>query len=162
MRYLCLIYHDAGRLASLPEPAYAAFLGEVSEYGETLRKGGYHVAASFLQPEEAATTVRVRNGTTTITDGPAATRACSGRASQLPAPNQPLPFAENRYPGESGQPSQPGQLGGFYLIDARDLNDAIRLVARMPPARFGSVEIRPVRDTGCETRRFSTIPIDNG
>lgn len=37
------------------------------------------------------------------------------------------------------------QLGGFYLIDARDLNEAIRLASRMPPARLGSVEVRPVK-----------------
>jgi hypothetical protein len=38
------------------------------------------------------------------------------------------------------------QLGGFYLIDATDLNDAIRVAARMPSARIGSVEVRPLRD----------------
>jgi hypothetical protein len=38
------------------------------------------------------------------------------------------------------------QLGGFYLIEARDLNDAIRLAARLPPARLGRVEVRPIRD----------------
>lgn len=38
------------------------------------------------------------------------------------------------------------QLGGFYLIDARDLNEAIRLAARMPPARLGAIEIRPLRE----------------
>lgn len=38
------------------------------------------------------------------------------------------------------------QLGGFYLIEARDLNDAIRVASKMPPARIGSVEVRPVRE----------------
>jgi len=37
------------------------------------------------------------------------------------------------------------QLAGFYLIDARDLNDAIQVAAKIPPAREGSVEVRPVR-----------------
>lgn len=37
------------------------------------------------------------------------------------------------------------QLAGFYLIDATDLNDAIQMAAKIPPAREGSVEIRPVR-----------------
>ena len=37
------------------------------------------------------------------------------------------------------------QLAGFYLIDARDLNDAIQVAAKIPPARVGSVEVRPVR-----------------
>ena len=38
------------------------------------------------------------------------------------------------------------QLAGFYLVDARDLNDAIQIAARIPPARSGSVEVRPVRE----------------
>jgi hypothetical protein len=38
------------------------------------------------------------------------------------------------------------QLAGFYLIDAEDLDDAIRLAAKAPPARVGSVEVRPVRE----------------
>ena len=43
------------------------------------------------------------------------------------------PFAETRE-----------QLGGFYLIEARDLNEAIQVASRIPSARIGSIEIRPV------------------
>src|SRR5213595_138833 len=43
------------------------------------------------------------------------------------------PFAETRE-----------QLGGFYLIDATDLDDAIAIASRIPPARKGTVEIRPI------------------
>ena len=43
------------------------------------------------------------------------------------------------------------QLGGFYLIEARDLNEAIQIAARIPSARLGSIEVRPVVD-------FSKIP----
>ena len=45
------------------------------------------------------------------------------------------PFAETRE-----------QLGGFYLIEARDLNEAIRVAAKMPPARLGSIEVRPLKE----------------
>lgn len=45
------------------------------------------------------------------------------------------PFAETRE-----------QLAGFYLIDARDLDDAVQVAARIPPARLGSIEIRPLRE----------------
>jgi hypothetical protein len=38
------------------------------------------------------------------------------------------------------------QLAGFYLIEARDLNEAIQVAAKIPPAREGSVEVRPVRE----------------
>ena len=45
------------------------------------------------------------------------------------------PFAETRE-----------MLEGFYLIDAKDLNEAVQLAAGIPPARYGSVEVRPVRE----------------
>jgi hypothetical protein len=45
------------------------------------------------------------------------------------------PFAETRE-----------QLGGFYLIDAADLDEAIGIAARVPPARVGTIEIRPVME----------------
>ena len=38
------------------------------------------------------------------------------------------------------------QLGGFYLIEARDLNDAIQVASKIPSARTGSMEVRPVRE----------------
>jgi hypothetical protein len=37
------------------------------------------------------------------------------------------------------------QLAGFYMIEARDLNEAIRIAAEIPPARVGSIEVRPIR-----------------
>ena len=79
-----------------------------------LRRSGVLVAAEALQPVDTATTVRVRNGTLSVTDGP---------------------FTETKE-----------QLAGFYLIDARDLNDAIQVAAKIPPAREGSIEVRPVRE----------------
>ena len=45
------------------------------------------------------------------------------------------PFAETRE-----------QLGGFYLIEARDLNEAVRLATKMPPARIGSIEVRALNE----------------
>jgi hypothetical protein len=48
-------------------------------------------------------------------------------------------------------------LAGFYLIDAADLNDAIQIASKMPPALLGSIEVRPVREltsTTGERRRF--------
>jgi len=38
------------------------------------------------------------------------------------------------------------QLAGFYMLEARDMNEAIRLAEKIPPARYGCVEIRPVRE----------------
>jgi hypothetical protein len=45
------------------------------------------------------------------------------------------------------------QLAGFYLIDATDLNEAIQIASRIPPARVGSIEVRPARELARESRR---------
>ena len=39
------------------------------------------------------------------------------------------------------------QLGGYFLIEARDLNEAIQVAARFPAARWGCIEVRPVNET---------------
>ena len=41
------------------------------------------------------------------------------------------------------------QLGGFFLLEARDLNEAIQIAGRIPAARLGSVEVRPISEGGC-------------
>jgi hypothetical protein len=114
MKYLCLVYHQEAATDAVPEWEYEAIERELLAFREELRVSGHHIASSLLQPVDMATTIRVRNGTLSITDGP---------------------FAETKE-----------QLGGFYLIDARDLNDAIRVAARMPPARLGCIEVRPLNE----------------
>jgi hypothetical protein len=42
------------------------------------------------------------------------------------------------------------QLAGFYVVDAADLNEAIRIASGIPPAKYGSVEVRPVRQLALE------------
>jgi hypothetical protein len=106
MKYLCLVYMEERLVDAVP-------VSDCIAYGESLRTSGHHVAAEALQPVEAATTVRVRNGRVAMTDGP---------------------FAETKE-----------QLAGFYLVEARDLNEAVQLAAKIPPARVGTIEVRPVR-----------------
>jgi hypothetical protein len=48
-------------------------------------------------------------------------------------------------------------LGGFILVEARDLNDAIRLASRIPLARTGTVEVRPVMDFSARVDRAATV-----
>ncbi|TCS36354.1 hypothetical protein EDC30_107171 [Paucimonas lemoignei] len=43
------------------------------------------------------------------------------------------------------------QLAGFYLVDATDLNDAIRIASAIPPAKYGSIEVRPVRELALDS-----------
>jgi hypothetical protein len=106
MKYLCLVYLDEKRLDELPDEECVA-------YDTAIRKSGHCIGSEALQSVQTATTVRVRNGKASITDGP---------------------FAETKE-----------QLAGFYLVEARDLNEAIQLAAKIPPARVGSIEVRPIR-----------------
>jgi hypothetical protein len=106
MKYLCLVYLEQPKLRAIQDT-------ECFECVEQLRSNGSLIAAEALQPIETATTVRVRNGRVSVTDGP---------------------FAETKE-----------HLAGFYLVEARDLNDAIQIASKIPPAREGSVEVRPVR-----------------
>jgi hypothetical protein len=98
----------------MPQSQGDAFMGEYFAFTEGIRESGHYVAGEALEGVATATTVRIRNGRVSTTDGP---------------------FAETKE-----------QLGGFYLIEARDLNDAIQVAARIPSARTGSVEVRPVVD----------------
>lgn len=107
MKYLCLVYLEAGKMRAVADT-------ECKACGDGFRSRGVLVAAEALQPVDTATTVRVRNGRVSVTDGP---------------------FAETKE-----------QLAGFYLIEARDLNEAIQAAAQIPPVREGSVEVRPVRE----------------
>jgi len=102
MRYLCLVCSEEERLTVMPK----------SELDDTLRQSGHFLIAAALQSVHTATTVRVRNGKTSLTDGP---------------------FAETKE-----------QVGGFYLIESRDLNEALQIAAKIPSARHGCIEVRPV------------------
>jgi hypothetical protein len=114
MKYLCLIYEDEKIYESMSQEQLGVMMGEYDAFTESIVKSGHMISGEALQPTPTASTVRVRNGKTSTTDGP---------------------FAETRE-----------QLGGFYLIEAKDLNDAIQVAARIPGARNGSVEVRPVMD----------------
>jgi hypothetical protein len=114
MKYLCLIYDEEKTYAGMSKAESDAFMGEYFAFTEGIKKSGNYLGGEALKPVHTATTVRVRNGKTSTTDGP---------------------FAETKE-----------QLGGFYMIEARDLNDAIQVAAKIPSARFGSVEVRPIED----------------
>jgi len=46
------------------------------------------------------------------------------------------------------------QLGGFFLIDARDLNEALQVASRWPSAKLGSIEVRPIEEKLREDARY--------
>jgi hypothetical protein len=115
MKYLCLIYSDETVWRSLSKKDSDSMVAEYMAFTESLKKAGQYVGGNRLQPIAAATTVRVREGKLSATDGP---------------------FAETKE-----------QLAGYYLVEARDLNDAIQIASRIPGARVGSIEVRPIAES---------------
>ena len=114
MKYLCLVYHEESKRITMSREETDAIFDALLEYRDALRRSGHFVASAPPSVEQSATTLRIWNGSMSITDGPAAG------------------------PGD--------YLSGFYVIDAFDLNDAIRVVSRMPSARLGSIELRPLTE----------------
>jgi hypothetical protein len=84
------------------------------ELNDSLREAGLLVASGRLHSVDAATTVRVGDRGTEVTDGP---------------------FAVTKE-----------LLAGYYVLDCRDLDEALKQAARLPLARYGSVEVRPIMD----------------
>ena len=116
MKYLCLIYDDERAMGTMPKAEMEAMMDEYFAFSEGVKKSGHYIGGNALQPTQTATTVRVRGGKVSTTDGP---------------------FAETKE-----------QLGGYYLIEAKDLNDAILVASKIPSAKFGAVEVRPIQVFG--------------
>ena len=114
MRYLCLIYVEETKMATMSKGEQDAFMGEYFAFTEDIKKSGHYIGGEALQPVGTATTVRMRSGKMSTTDGP---------------------FAETKE-----------QLGGYYLINAKDLNDALQVASRIPSAKTGTVEVRPIQE----------------
>jgi hypothetical protein len=112
MQYLLLIYGAESDWEKLGEPEKQKIYQQYGELVESLKQSGHHLGGHELQPIATATTVRVRNGKQTMTDGP---------------------FAETKE-----------QLAGYFLVEAKDLDEAIAIAARIPSVHTGSIEVRPV------------------
>jgi hypothetical protein len=112
MKYLLTIYADESRYATMTPEDSAALMQAYGRFGTEAEAAGVLLGGEGLQPTATATTVRVRDGETLLTDGP---------------------FAETRE-----------QLGGYYLLECADLDEANRWAARIPDANGGAVEVRPV------------------
>jgi len=114
MQYLLLIYsaENAG-----PAPGTEEF-GEMMQgyfnFNDEMKERGILIDGNPLEAVQTASTVRIREGQTTITDGP---------------------FAETRE-----------ILGGYYLLNCKDLDEALECAAKIPTATYGSIEVRPIMD----------------
>jgi hypothetical protein len=112
MQYLLLIYNDETAAKSATKAQNEQMMAAYGAYAEAMGKAGVIEGANRLQPTSAATTVRIRNGKTTVLDGP---------------------YADTKE-----------QLGGYFLVEAKDLDGALEWAARCPGAAHGVVEVRPV------------------
>ena len=113
MKFLCLICAEKV-MEQMPAADAARHFEDYREFTAAIRKSGHFVGCNRLLPPAAATTVRVRKGKISTTDGP---------------------YVETKE-----------QLGGYYVIEARDLNEAIQVAARIPGAWIGCVEVRPIAE----------------
>ncbi|MBN8951096.1 MULTISPECIES: YciI family protein [unclassified Rhizobium] len=116
MKYLCQVWFDGAMLAARTEEEKHRLGLDSLSYDRDLVASGHMIHAQALQPPSSAVTVRVRDGETSVTDGP---------------------FIETKE-----------YLGGFILIEAKDLNDAIRVAAGIPLAKLGAIEVRPIHFFG--------------
>lgn len=112
MQYLMLIYTDEADHAAEGTPENDAIMNEYIRYTDEVREKKLYLGGNALHGVAMATTVRVRDGKTTTTDGP---------------------FAETKE-----------QLGGYYLLDCENLDQAIEYAGKIPSSRTGSIEVRPV------------------
>jgi hypothetical protein len=121
MQYLVLIYNDDTLLEALPQGEFDTRMRGCFEHADELKSSGQLLDSQQLHPPASAKSVRIRNGRTTVVDGP---------------------FAETKE-----------YLGGFNLIEAADIDEAVRIAAEFPWARTGCIEVRPVRDMDAVRRR---------
>jgi hypothetical protein len=113
MKFLCLICAER-MMEQLPKADAENHFGDYANFTEAIRKSGHFVGCNRLLPPAAATTVRVRQGKVSTTDGP---------------------YVETKE-----------QLGGYYIIEAKDQDEAIQVAARIPGAWIGCVEVRPIAE----------------
>ena len=112
MQYLCLIYSDETMYPKMAKAEVENMMAEYMAFTAKVKESGHYIGGNRLQPTHTSTSVRIRNGNLSATDGP---------------------FAETKE-----------QLGGYYLIEAKDLNDAIQVASRIPGAKVGTIEVRPI------------------
>jgi len=112
MQYALLIYDEEQTLAAMSDDERNALFADYGSFTRELQAAGAMVSGAPLDSIRNATSVRVRESDTLVTDGP---------------------FAETKE-----------QLGGFYIVDVPTLDEALEWAAKVPSARIGTIEVRPV------------------
>jgi hypothetical protein len=112
MQFMALIYTQEGTEANGYEGGQEALMADYFAFTNEIREAGVMVAGDALEAVSTATSIRIKDGKTELTDGP---------------------FAETKE-----------QLGGYYLLECKDLDEAIKWASKIPAAKHGTVEVRPV------------------
>lgn len=115
MRYLLLIYSNPTTWESLSKAEADAMHAAYGELTKEIVESGEFISGDGLTGPQTASTVRVRGGSSSVTDGP---------------------YAETKE-----------HLAGYYAVDVADLERAKEIAAKVPDAKYGSIEIRAVMDT---------------
>ena len=122
MKFMCLAYEEEAKLNELSEREWQVLRKETLDYVAALQESGRLILALPLQSATTASTLQVRGGRLSVTDGP---------------------FAETKE-----------QIGGFFLVEAKDVDEAVAIAAKWPSARIGTIEVRPVEDGLKPDRRY--------
>jgi hypothetical protein len=112
MKYMLLMYADESKAPNHTPEEFQAAAQAWQSFASEANAAGVLLSTNGLSPVANATTVRVRDAKTLVTDGP---------------------FAETHE-----------QLGGCFLLDCKDLDEAIEWAAKIPTAQYGSIEVRPL------------------
>ena len=114
MRYMLLIYSEEVPQEQITEQQWAEAMTAYNAFTTEVRSKGVMLGSDALHPTTMATTVRVRDGKTLVSDGP---------------------FAETKE-----------ALGGYYILNCKDLDEALVYAAKIPGSKMGSVEVRPIME----------------
>jgi len=121
MQFLALVYIDDALLEALPAGEPDAMMRTCLGHADELKADGKLLGFQQLEDASTAKSVRIRNGRTSVVDGP---------------------FAETKE-----------ILGGFNLIEADSMDEAVQIASQFPWARVGCLEVRAVRDVDAVRRR---------
>ena len=117
-RYAALIYENTEIVAPTNPEVWAEVMAQYNDFGAVAGAAGVIGGGEALQPTETATTVHVKGG---------------AKGGEIVTTDGPYAEAKE-------------VLGGFYLIDCANLDEAIAWAAQIPGAWLGKVEVRPVID----------------
>ncbi|MCO7227495.1 YciI family protein [Pleionea sp. CnH1-48] len=112
MQYMFLIYSEEAKDPMPGTDAFNKMMAGFEQLGAELAESKRLIAGEALNPVSTASTLRIRDGKTEVTDGP---------------------FAETKE-----------VLGGLYILECENLDEALEIAAKIPVAGWGSIEVRPV------------------